>query len=121
MCVCVCVYVCVCVCVCMRACVRACVHVCVVVVHWHCSAQLNMFNMEKHYRNKIIIIIIIIITVIPQYLVWLFAFQLLNNIPCVSQDWISVDRCTCCHAEIALADQTCYYIQLQYADIGLIN
>ena len=34
------------------ACVRAC-------VHWHCSAQLSMFNMEKCYRNKIIIIIII--------------------------------------------------------------
>ena len=48
-CVCVCVLVCVCVCVC--------VHVCCV-VHWHCSAQLSMFNMEKHYRNKIIIIII---------------------------------------------------------------
>ena len=31
----------------------------VVVVHWHCSAQLSMFNMEKRYRNKIIIIIII--------------------------------------------------------------
>ena len=30
----------------------------VVVVHWHCSAQLSMFNMEKRYRNKIIIIII---------------------------------------------------------------
>ena len=47
----------------MRVCVRArfcvCVCVCVCVVHWHCSAQLSMFNMEKHYRNKIIIIIII--------------------------------------------------------------
>ena len=29
-----------------------------VVVHWHCSAQLSMFNMEKRYRNRIIIIII---------------------------------------------------------------
>ena len=58
--------VCVCVCVCVRACVRACVRVCVcvVVVHWHCSAQLSMFNMEKRYRNKIIIIIIIIIVVV---------------------------------------------------------
>ena len=46
---------------CVRACVRACVRVCVfvVIVHWHCSAQLSMFNMEKRYRNKIIIIIII--------------------------------------------------------------
>ena len=43
----------VCVCVCVRVCV------CVCVVHWHCSAQLSMFNMEKRYRNKIIIIIII--------------------------------------------------------------
>ena len=36
---------------------RACV--CVCVVHWHCTAQLSMFNMEKRFRNKIIIIIII--------------------------------------------------------------
>ena len=33
--------------------------VCVCVVHWHCTAQLSMFNMEKRFRNKIIIIIII--------------------------------------------------------------
>ena len=37
---------------------RACV--CVCVVHLHCTAQLSMFNMEKRFRNKIIIIIIII-------------------------------------------------------------
>ena len=35
----------------------------VCVFHWHCSAQLSMFNMEKRYRNKIIIIIIIIIKI----------------------------------------------------------
>ena len=70
-CVCVCVCECVCVCVCVRACVRACVRVCVcvcvcarvcvvvvIIVHWHCSAQPSMFNMEKRYRNKIIIIIV---------------------------------------------------------------
>ena len=45
---------CVSVCVCVHACV--CV---VVIVHWHCSAQLSMFNMVKRYRNKIIIIIVI--------------------------------------------------------------
>ena len=33
------------------------------VIHWHCTAQLSMFNMEKRYRNKIIIIIIIIIII----------------------------------------------------------
>ena len=33
---------------------------CVCIVHWHCTAQLSMFNMEKRFRNKIIIIIIII-------------------------------------------------------------
>ena len=37
--------------------VRVCARVCV--IHWHCTAQLSMFNMEKRYRNKIIIIIII--------------------------------------------------------------
>ena len=42
----------------MRA--RVCMCVCVCVVQWHYSAQLSMFNMEKRYRNKIIIIIIII-------------------------------------------------------------
>ena len=31
----------------------------VCVIHWHCTAQLSMFNMEKRSRNKIIIIIII--------------------------------------------------------------
>ena len=44
----------------LRARVRVCV--CVCVVHWHCTAQLSMFNMEKRFRNKIIIIITIIIT-----------------------------------------------------------
>ena len=34
----------------------------VCVIHWHCTAQLSMFNMEKRYRNKIIIIIFIIIS-----------------------------------------------------------
>ena len=52
---CVCVSVCVCVCVCVHA--RVCVVV--VIVHWHCSAQLSMFNMEKRCRNKIIIIIML--------------------------------------------------------------
>ena len=40
---------------CTRA--RACA--CMYVVHWHCIAQLSVFNMEKRFRNKIIIIIII--------------------------------------------------------------
>ena len=40
---------------------RARSRVCVYVVHWHCTAQFSMFNMEKRFRNKIIIIIIIII------------------------------------------------------------
>ena len=43
-----------------RARVCVCVCVCVCVVYWHCTAQLSMFNMEKRFRNKIIIIIIII-------------------------------------------------------------
>ena len=65
-CVCVCVCVCECVCVCVCVCVR--VSVCVVViVHWHCLVQLSMFNMEKCYRNKIIIIIIIMNSVVPCY------------------------------------------------------
>ena len=45
------------VCVCV-VCVCVCVCVVVVIVHWHCLAQLSMFNMEKRYGNKIIIIII---------------------------------------------------------------
>ena len=48
----------VCLCVCVHVCVLVCV--CGVIVHWHCSAQLSMFNMEKRCRNKIIIIIIIL-------------------------------------------------------------
>ena len=37
---------------------------CVCVVHWHCTAQLSMFNMEKRNRNKIIIIIIVITVIL---------------------------------------------------------
>ena len=37
----------------------ACARARVCVVHWHCTAQLSMLNMEKRFRNKIIIIIII--------------------------------------------------------------
>ena len=37
--------------------------VCVCVVHWHCTAQLSMFNMEKRFRNKIIIIILLLLSV----------------------------------------------------------
>ena len=44
----------VCVCVCVHVCA------CAFVVPLYCSGQLSMFNMEKLYRNKIIIIIIII-------------------------------------------------------------
>ena len=45
-------------------CARAHARVCV--IHWHCSAQLSMINMEKRYRNTIIVIIII--TLICQFL-----------------------------------------------------
>ena len=38
---------------------RARARVCVCVVHWHCTAQLSMFNMEKCFRNKIIIFIMV--------------------------------------------------------------
>ena len=50
-------------CVCVCVCVCVCGRVCGVVVHWHCSAQLSMFNMEKRYRNKIIIIVTIFSTI----------------------------------------------------------
>ena len=45
-------FVCVCVCVCMC------------VVHWHCTAQLSMFNMEKRFRNKIIIMMVVMAAVV---------------------------------------------------------
>ena len=34
----------------------------------------------------------------------------------VSQGWICTDNFTCCHTEIAVADQTFYVIQSQYTD-----
>ena len=49
-----------------HVCESVCVCVCVS-FHLHCSAQLNMFNMEKRYRNKIIIIIIIIESTVPSH------------------------------------------------------
>ena len=51
----------ICYCSFVRSFVCACVCLCLCVVHWHCTVQLSMFNMEKRFRNKIIIIIIIII------------------------------------------------------------
>ena len=38
-------------------------------LHWHCTAQLSMFNMEKRFRNKINTIIIIIIIIIIRIIV----------------------------------------------------
>ena len=39
------------------------IHMCFTFLHLYCSAQLNMSNMEKCYRNKIIDIVIIILLV----------------------------------------------------------
>ena len=55
---------------------RARARACVCVVHWHCTAQLSMFNMEKRFRNKIIIIIIIIITHVQRYQKHLFLHRI---------------------------------------------
>ena len=44
-----------------------CACACICVVHWHCTAQLSMFNMEKRFRNKIIIIIIITPTTLTNF------------------------------------------------------
>ena len=60
---------------CARARVYVCVYVCV--VHWHCTAQLSMFNMEKRFRNKIIIIIIIILFFL--FLILCLALLLFRN------------------------------------------
>ena len=73
--------VCVCVCACVRACVRACVCVEGGVVHWHCSAQLSMFNMEKRYRNKIIIIIISTMRGTPLLIVMILHHEMSRNVP----------------------------------------
>ena len=59
-----------------RARARVCVCVCVCVVHWHCTAQLSMFNMEKRFRNKIILFIIIIIIIIIMILLLLLLLLL---------------------------------------------
>ena len=115
---------------------------CVCVVHWHCSAQLSMFNMEKRYRNKIIIIIIITIEVCVQTYIYLqtlyvvvFEAPLVTEVcvrllvgcltsqqqASVSQGRICTDNFTCCHTEIEVADQTFYLTQSQYTDTGPIS
>ena len=69
---------------------RARARACVCVIHWHCTAQLSMFNMEKRFRNKIIIIIIII------------------SFPRVLHG-AGTHRSTCafrCHRDIAMDDRT---------------
>ena len=50
-----------CVCVCAELMY---VFLSVVIDLWHCSAQLSMFNMEKLYRNKIILLLLLIINTI---------------------------------------------------------
>ena len=37
---------------------------------------------------------------------------------CVSEGGIRSDKCTYCHTEIEVTDQTCYLIQSQYTDMG---
>ena len=59
----------------MRVHARERVYVCVCVVHWHCTAQMSMFNMEKRYRNQIIIIIIIISHIYKPFDKFLSHFQ----------------------------------------------
>ena len=62
----------------------------VCVIHWHCSAQLSMFNMEKRYRNKIIIIIIIIIiTSNCKYFGRRTPSEVLETV------WFTTSRCKC--------------------------
>ena len=60
-----------------------------VLKHLYCSEQLSMSNMEKRYRNKIIIIII-----------------------------ICSDKLPCCHSEIEVEDQTFYLTRSQHTDPG---
>ena len=39
----------------------------------------------------------------------------------ISQGRICLDKCTCCHTEIEVADQTFYLTQSQYTDTGLTS
>ena len=41
--------------------VCVCVCVCVCVVHWHCTAQLSMFDMEKRFRKKSLLLLLFVI------------------------------------------------------------
>ena len=63
----------------MRVRARTRARVCMSVVHWHCTAQLSMFNMEKRFRNKIIIIIIIIPKSLSQFRHILTVCQILQS------------------------------------------
>ena len=54
--------------------------------HLYCSAQLSMSNMEKRYRNEIIIIIIIITIVMPFHNLSVSAICLPFHLPVCSSE-----------------------------------
>ena len=85
----------------------------VCVIHWHCSAQFSMFNMEKRCRNKIIIIIIIIIIysfTLPKALAndWnvRIGFQYIKSNKESDNDWFRLD----CNKEGTRWFGKCWYI-----------
>ena len=47
----------------------------------------------------------------------------LRNVPCleVSQGRACIDKCTCCHTEVKVADHTFYLTQSLYTDTGPIS
>ena len=51
------------------------------------------------------------------YQLGVYASSILTSICCaVSRGQISLDNCACCHTEIQVADQTCYFTKTQYSD-----
>ena len=94
------------------ACVRARARVCV--IHWHCSAQLSMFNMEKRYRNKIIIILLLLLTCIsvPQHV------QLYEQIPTLRYTSMLPERvCMFVSNKQQLKEQKCLREERGHLDI----
>ena len=57
-------------------------------------------------------------TSIPGLVYWLVSCLTSQQHASVSLGLICSDKCTCCHADTEVADQTCYIAQSQYTDTG---
>ena len=91
-----------------------CVRACVCVVHLYCSTQLSMFDMEKCYRNKIIIIIIIIITsqatCTHAFVALSFMDQIQREVPLMITEKNAYRQLSVCNTSLVICTRTAHLV-----------